>query len=454
MAKAHCLVSVNFPFRTLPVAQLHSLAAREALCDYDVVVIRPSSLGQFPGLPADLGDCEGWIEGNEFARVEAIFARKKVEILQLLENGGVLVVILDALETLRWNPYAQGHSHLGGVHSVTNYDFLDREICSCIHNGPGGPLAIVDADEPFANVLQNSSVHSTASIGPPLPCPFDNPRVFARNGESSIVGAALECGRGHLVFLPNFDSLDEKAFITACMEYRFEREAINQPAWLRSVFLPGEIEANNALTAIQIEMKRLERRRMAELERREQLLEFKNLLYEAERHRLANAVRRALIELGFRPATKDPIPGSLIQFDAGSNGGSSPALLRVAGSNGQITYSEFAAFAEMLARTTECAGSPHKAIFVGNGFCQSSPSSRLGTSVFSAKVLEGAKEYSVALVNSVELYSVVCGVLSRKQSDLGAIRETILGTSGYVDLKIFCDNPSFSIDLSPGNPLS
>ncbi len=450
MTRAHCLVSVNFPFKTLPVAQLPSLMTRDALCDYDVVVIRPSSLGRFPGISADSGNHEGWIEGNEFARVEAIFAGKKVEILQLLESGGVLVVILDTLEALKWNPYAPGRSHLGGVHSVTNYDFLDREICSCIHDGPGGPITIVDTDEPFTSVLQTSSVRSTAFIEPPLPCPFDNPRVFARNERGSIAAATLECGRGHVVFLPNFDVLDEKAFVTACMEYRFGREAINQPAWLGTVFLPGELEANNSLTAIQIEMKRLERRRLAELERREQLLEFKNLLYEAQRHRLGNAVRRALCELGFQTASKDSIAGSLIQFDNGTNGGSSRALLRVAGSNGQITCGEFTTFVEMLAKTAESTGCPSKGIFVGNGFCQSAPSSRLGTSVFSEKVLEAAIESSVTLVNSVELYWVVCGALSGKMGDLRAIRETILGASGYVDLKVFCRKLAFPMDLSPG----
>ncbi len=450
MTPAHCLVSVNLPFKTLPVAQLPSLMTREALCDYDVVVIRPSPLGRLPGVSADLANHESWIEGNEFARVEAVFTGKRLEILQLLENGGVLVVILDTLEALKWNPYAPGRSHLGGVHSVTNYDFLDREICSCIHNGPSGPITIVDADEPFTRVLQTNCVHSTAFVDTPLPCPFDNPRVFARNEKGSIVGATLECGRGHVVFLPNFDCLDEKALVSACMEYRFGREAMNQPAWLESVFLPGELEANNSLTAIQIEMKRLERRRLAELERRAQLLEFKNLLYEAERHRLGNAVRKALNELGFHTTSKDLIPGSLIQFATGTNGDSCRGLLRATGSNGQINCAELTSFVEILAKTAESMGCPHKGIFVGNGFCQSSPASRLGTTVFSEKVLEAVKGYSVALINSVELYWVVCGALSGKIADLRAIRETILGASGYVDLKVFCGKLAFPMDPSHG----
>ena len=63
--------------------------------------------------------------------------------------------------------------------------------------------------------------------------------------------------------------------------------------------------------------------------------------------------------------------------------------------------------------------------------------------MFSAEVLEEAEKHSVSLVNSVELYWVVCGVLSKEIDDLETIREAILTTSGYVDLRPFCGIPPF-----------
>jgi len=49
----------------------------------------------------------------------------------------------------------------------------------------------------------------------------------------------------------------------------------------------------------------------------------------------------------------------------------------------------------------------------------------LGDKVFSGHVLEAAKTQSIALINSVELYGIVCGVLSGriKPEDFEHIRE-------------------------------
>ena len=48
--------------------------------------------------------------------------------------------------------------------------------------------------------------------------------------------------------------------------------------------------------------------------------------------------------------------------------------------------------------------------------------------VFSAEVLEVAERNAVSLVNSVELYWIVCGVLSKEIDDLETIREAILSS--------------------------
>jgi len=53
------------------------------------------------------------------------------------------------------------------------------------------------------------------------------------------------------------------------------------------------------------------------------------------------------------------------------------------------------------------------------------------------KKLLFAKSNSVALVNSVELYAIVCGILDGNIKDLEPIREKILTTNGYIDLRRF-----------------
>ncbi len=63
--------------------------------------------------------------------------------------------------------------------------------------------------------------------------------------------------------------------------------------------------------------------------------------------------------------------------------------------------------------------------------------------VFSPHVLQAAQTNAVALVNSVELYSVVCAVLSGEIVDCAPIREAILGASGYVNLRRFYKKSPF-----------
>jgi len=64
--------------------------------------------------------------------------------------------------------------------------------------------------------------------------------------------------------------------------------------------------------------------------------------------------------------------------------------------------------------------------------------------VFSPHVLDASKRHSVALVNSGELYWVICELLSGAISDCAPIREKILASSGYVDLRKFCKKSPFA----------
>jgi len=69
--------------------------------------------------------------------------------------------------------------------------------------------------------------------------------------------------------------------------------------------------------------------------------------------------------------------------------------------------------------------------------CLEPPVNRLGEQVFSPHVLDAAKRHSVVLINSVELYWVICGVLSGRIDDYERIREAVLTTNGHVDLRRF-----------------
>ncbi len=448
MGKSLRLVSINFPFIESHVDHVRSLATPKALFDYDVVVIRPHPLTWLLNHPVSRAGSECWVEGSDFAKVESVVTRAKSGILRLLGRGGLVVVILDSIEVLKWNPYATGHPHLAGVHKISNYDFLDEQFHSCVSNGSGQDVRLVDTSTPFSKVVQNSSVRWTAFLERRPMCPYDNPQIFARNTSDRVIGAVFECAGGHIVTLPNFERLNEQEFLTACWAYRSERQEANPPLWIPSIYLPGEYEANNRITGFQVEIKRLQQKQASELERREELLGHKNLLYQQGRVHLEAAVRNALDLVGFQTTPPEVLPGCPIEISGRIRGVSMPGVLQVGASSRQITCEEFKMFAPKVVEDNKHTQVPSKRVFVGNGFNETPPGTRLGTVIFSPRVVEEAQEQSISLLNSVELYWVVCGVLSKEIDDLERIREAILTTSGYVDLRPFCSIPPFPISQS------
>ncbi len=446
MQPAGHILSVNFLFETEGIENEISLATAKAFFDFDVVVVRPHSLARFiKGAVNKRGD-ENWLDvGSDFDDLVQVVRRKTPEIIQLLEKGGLLVIILDAVDVYKWNPHAYSYTHTGEIEGITNYDFLGNEFWAYVHTGSGTRVSLTDTNEPFAKVLQCSSVRWTAYLDLDLRSlsSFDALRTFASNGPSSFVGAVMPASAGNIVFLPNFEKLHEAEFLAACLEYRLKREGTNPPTWLQSVHLPGEEEANKAIANIEEDIKKVQDNRNSKLKRRQALLEYKKLLYEKGKTHLEPVVRRALDELGFQTSPSEVISGSQFEIDGRTKFGSKPGILEAKGSKNQISFEEFSKFVPKLLEDFRQSGVESKGIFVGNGFCEKLPANRLGETLFSSHVLQAAKTHSVVLVSSVELYWVVCGVLAGEIKDLESIRESILGTSGYIDLRLFCGMSPF-----------
>ena len=221
MVRSIGILSINFPFRNPDVTCDTELASSRALFDFDVVVIRPSAL---PAKAADL-----W---SKFSSLEGMFQTKRTEIFRLLRVGGVLVVVLDAVSVIQYD--SGRSSYMGGtVYTVSNYHFLDDYLFQTIANGTGSRIQATDATEPFAKVIQKSTVEWTAYFkGRSSVQPWKDLRVFATNGAGAYVGAVANFGPGRVVFLPNFKQLNEEGFINACREYRFAREGTVPPSWL------------------------------------------------------------------------------------------------------------------------------------------------------------------------------------------------------------------------------
>jgi hypothetical protein len=318
---------------------------------------------------------------------------------------------------------------------------LDPQFFQAVRNGTGDRIEYVDPTDPFAKTIKASSVQWTAFLGGRPPYPFNNLTVFARNGPGSDVGATTKSGAGHIVFLPNFKDLNEREFFDACQEYRFVREGTPPPSWVASILLPGEEAAEKGISKVNEEINRLQVARDLEMQKRDELHSYKKLLFEKGKYQLEPIVRRALDALGFKVSPGENISGTQFEIDGRTTEGSSPGILEIKGSKNQIVIDEFSPFVTKILADLQNTKVHSKGIVVANGLCAENPEKRLGERIFSPHVLEAAKRHSVALVNSVELYGIICGVLTGEISDLSPIREKILETNGYVDLIGFAKSP-------------
>jgi hypothetical protein len=187
-------------------------------------------------------------------------------------------------------------------------------------------------------------------------------------------------------------------------------------------------------------LRKIEQAKREAIRERDELLAYKKLLYEKGKTQLEPIVRKALNQIGFQSTPGETISGSGFEIDGRTIIGSSPGILEIKGSRKQIVLDEYSPFIPKILADFRAKGTQSKGILIGNGLCETPAKDRLGEKVFSPHVLEASKTQSIALVNTVELYCVVSGILAGKikPSDLEQIRERILKANGFASLSEFC----------------
>jgi hypothetical protein len=424
MSKKLKIISVNFPFADSRVIQTH-LESEIALFDCDVAVIRPSKFNvsrrNIPSI------CE---------HIQSVMATKKQELDALFDQGGILVIFLDVpdfyeAETGRYSKTASN-----------NYAFIDGGLAYCVRKGSGSQITFDTAAEPFVEVLKKSTVYWTSYLTQRPGAPLHTLKYFARAGAGGVLGAKTTYKEGHVIILPNVQQLDEGSFFEVCTEYRFKRQGTKPPDWVGNIFVPGLPPIESEIADLDKKIVDLQTARKARERDLEDRSAYRKLLYEKGKTQLEPIVLRALDGLDFG-TTPSEMLGTIHEIDGRTSKGSSSGIVEVKGSKNQILQSEFSPFVTKILADADIKKNFSKGILVGNGLCETEPSKRLGDSVFSQHVLQGAKMHSVALVNSVELYWLCCALLRGDSVDKHVVREAILTGNGYVDLKPFSGQSPF-----------
>jgi len=173
---------------------------------------------------------------------------------------------------------------------------------------------------------------------------------------------------------------------------------------MKEIKVPGEDAAQESLQSLVDKMSKLQGELQAATTEFEEKTLVKKLLYEKDEP-LEEAVKKAFEELGFtltRKEDKDWIASS----DTGE------AILEVTGSDGSIDIDKLRQLLNYLFDDYEETHVEKKAILVGNHFVNELPKKR--GEPFTKKVLEQSKVFSMCLLPTLELFSVVCHVRKEK----------------------------------------
>jgi hypothetical protein len=439
MSKQLRVISLGFPFVNASVVHA-SLETDRALFDFDVVVIRPPQLAITTDCNLEVFKTLGGTSSvKAHLHLQSVMNTKKGELDILFRQGGVLVVLLVPPDSYRIEDRAYGVS----PSVVDNYDFLDPSLAGCLRKGTGTQVTYGNPDELFVNVLKKSIVAWTAYMTEVPDSSLKALKFFAHAGVAGALAGKMPYHEGHLVLLPNIARLNEETFLEVCAEYRFKRHGSTPPKWVEHISLPG-------VPPIQLEIANLDKQ-IADLQNTKQIRQqelddrfaYRKLLYEKGKTQLEPIVLRALDDLGFGTRPSEIIKGTNYEIDGRTTNGSTPGIVETKGSKNQIAQSEFSPLVIKLLADSELSHQFSKGMLVGNGLCETEAGSRLGDTVFTPHVLDGAKRNSVALINSVELYWLCCALLRGDNVDKNAVREAILTGNGYVDLKPFAGSSPF-----------
>jgi hypothetical protein len=425
MSRKLRIISINFAFASQDVV-LDSLESDRALFDFDIVLIRPPQFDFPPGK-----DEIHW-------QLKQLMKVKRSELDTFFLQGGVLVVLLDVPD---YYHYTSERVKYG----VNNYEFLDKNFAAALVKGKGTQITYSNVVEPFIDVLKKSTIEFTAYLPKvPITPPLSALKFFAHAGAGGAVAGKMPYSEGHLILLPNLTRLDEQAFFEACAEYRFTRQGSTPPEWMKQILVPGIASLEAKIVELDTQIAELQNTKQLREQELEERSAYRKLLYEKGKTQLEPIVLRALDDLEFGTTPSEIIKRTNYQIDGRTTKGSTPGILETKGSKNQIAQSEFSPLVIKLLADSDVSHSFSKGILVGNGLCETEPGSRLGDTVFTPHVLDGAKRNSVALINSVELYWLCCALLRGDNVDKNAIREAILTANGYVDLKPFSGTLPFS----------
>jgi len=439
------ILTINYPITDERVTNRGNLVGAEALFDFDVVIIQPLPISTLITRGTEPTPEGIKIAEYDYSRIKNLWGHRANEIEALLENNGILIVLLAPYECVYSHHYnGQGHAQKCENHWLDNYGWLPINTypAGITTTGGGNKYQITNNSNPFTEYLKQGDVRWQTYIN----CPEDW-NVFAESVKDKVIGATVNVENGKIVFLPSLQERNDEVLLS-CIENSFETYSETPPPdWINEFILPKEKEGEQDIEKIQQQLEEIKEREKKAKDKLEEITKFKKLLYEQGKHQLEPIVRDAFRLFGFTVHDDyKPKTGSNIEIDTVIECNYGQAIVEIKGRGTKkegekgkcISLDDFSQLTNKIQDDLKITGKTKEGILVGNGFrlC-THPKNRRGEKIFTPHVKESAERQSITLINTVDLYGVVHGILGGEEIDKDKLQQKILGSKGICEFKEF-----------------
>ena len=432
------IISIGCPVPS-PSVDNHSIANASSIFDYDACIIDLQSVSeQIEGIAATTLDVKA-ADGRAVSTGESgafhfglgeLLQQRQLELQQLLDNGGVLVVF--AYPNVR-------HPNIASFPGLNRYSLIP---------GPDGDpfkwptLRPADGKDVRPTVPQHAASGFLDDLAGRLRYralfdlkASDGALIIGRSIGGAAVAAEFRIGPGRIVVLPPPDTLaasQRKVFSSSLLEMieRLVQEPDlgAAPVWARRYDTPEATSARDELTNAQNELKQAQRR-MTEAE---SLLvdatRFQGMLWQSQNLAFRDVIADSFRVLGYTIAST----GDNMEIRDGSEA----SVVELASANSAVSDRLYLTLQSRIEEQYLRRKSRPKGIIVANGHRQTDP--RIRREPFPKTLINACETYGYALIPVEALFELVtfAGEPSDEPEVLEEIRRSIADTAGVLEITL------------------
>ncbi len=444
------IISLGCPIPS-PNVDNHSIANAPSIFDYDACILDMQAISeQIEGIAASTLNARA-PDGRTVSTGESgafhfglgeLLELRQLELRQLLDNGGLLVIFVYA--NVR-------HPGVASFPGLNRYSLIptpegDPFKWPTLRPADGKDVQVAVPQHPVSGFLKDLSNRIRYRALFDLPASSTG-EIVGRSVGGAGVAAEFRVGPGRIVALPPTDNLastQRKAFSSSILEM-IERlveepDLVAAPVWVRRYDTPEASAARDELAEAEAELKQAERR----VKEAETLVadstRFEGMLWQSDNASFRETVHDAFRVLGYSVAGTDS--GGEIRD------GSETALLELESANNAVSDRLYLALQQRVEEHYLRRRTRPKGIIVANGHRQTDP--RIRREPFPKTLVEACETYGYALIPVEALYELVtfAGEAADEPEILGEIRRSIAETAGVLEVSLEEDPEEEEVEAS------